>query len=299
MQRLNLMNDSVKNMMEPVLQNIANNDPKSLVRAGAIEALGRYRSEAYKTLFLKSMNDSSYSIAGKSLLALVPLDTATALEKARIMSDQKIKGALSDAVTNVLFTCSGEEDFDNLAAGLTICLSEMKSLQFYSHLPTYLKKVNNTENFRKGIDMIVKFRDTIPEQYRQMLAPYLNGMILNGIASSKQSKGMTDQADYVRSKLPSKPKTAEAAVPAEALRKYAGDYDIEGTSVKITLKDDKTLSLVIPEQPDMELIPVSKDLFGIKFMEGYTLAFTENNNGEVTDFLFKTPDGEVQATRKK
>jgi hypothetical protein len=50
----------------------------------------------------------------------------------------------------------------------------------------------------KGIDMIVSFRDTIPEQYR----PFLNGMILNGIATSKQSKGMTEQADYVKSKLP-------------------------------------------------------------------------------------------------
>jgi hypothetical protein len=40
--------------------------------------------------------------------------------------------------------------------------------------------------------MIVSFRDTIPEQYRQMITPYFNGMILNGIATSKQSKGLTD-----------------------------------------------------------------------------------------------------------
>ena len=109
---------------------------------------------------------------------------------------------------------------------------------------------------------------------------------------------MTDQADYVRSKLP-KPKVAEAAAPAESLKKYAGEYDIEGTVVEIALKDEKTLSLIIPEQPDMELVAVSKDMFGIKYMEGYTMAFSEDNNGEVTDFLFKTPDGEVQATKKK
>jgi hypothetical protein len=145
--------------------------------------------------------------------------------------------------------------------------------------------------------MIVSFRDTVPEQYRQMLTPYFNGMILNGIAVTKQTNGMKDQADYVRSKLP-RPKVT-AAAPIVTLEKYAGQYDIEGTVVEIALKDDKTLSLNIPEQPDMELVVVSKDMFGIKYMEGFTLAFSEDNNGEVTDFVFKTPDGEVQATRKK
>jgi aminopeptidase N len=68
----------------------------------------------------------------------------------------------------------------------------------------FLKRIKNPANFMKGIDMIVSFRDTIPEKYRLMITPFLNGMILNGIATSKQSKGMTEQADYVKSKLPGK-----------------------------------------------------------------------------------------------
>ena len=40
LQRLNLTNDSVKKAVEPILIEMAKNDPKSLVRAGAIEALG-------------------------------------------------------------------------------------------------------------------------------------------------------------------------------------------------------------------------------------------------------------------
>ena len=148
--------------------------------------------------------------------------------------------------------------------------------------------------------MIVNFRDTLPQQYKQMLAPYFNGMILNSLASSKQSKGMIEQADYVKSKLPAKPKTAEvAAVPGESLQKYTGEYDFEGSAVKVTLKENKTLSLVIPGQPEMELVPVSKAKFSIKYMDGYSIEFTSNDKDEVTDMLFNGPNQKVKATRKK
>jgi len=297
LQRLNLANDSVKNSLQPVLLDMAESDPKTLVRAGAIAALGKYFDESFKPLFLKSINDSSYAVAGKSLLALVSLDTLEALGHAKKLSGNNIKGALSDAVTTVLFTCSGEEDFNSLAQRFEVIPFGNEKFAILQPFADYLKRTVNNDNFKKGIDMIVTFRDTVPEQYRQMLTPYFNGMILNGIAVAKQSNGMKDQAEYVKSKLP-RPKVTAAALIV-SLQKYAGEYDIEGTVVEIALKDEKTLSLIIPEQPDMELVAVSKDMFGIKYMEGYSLAFSEDNNGEVTDFVFKTPDGEVQAMRKK
>ena len=148
--------------------------------------------------------------------------------------------------------------------------------------------------------MIVHFRDTIPQQYRQMMDPYFNGMILNSIAASKQSKGMTQQADYVKSKLPAKTKTPEPVVlQTESLQKYTGDYDFDGTTIKVNLKDAKTLIVVIPEQPEMELVPVSKGKFSIKYMEGYSIEFTSNDKGDITDLIFKSPDEEVKAPKKK
>lgn len=163
-----------------------------------------------------------------------------------------------------------------------------------------LKRTENTVSFMKGIDMIVRFRDTIPKQYRQQIDPYLNGMILNGIAMSKQSKGMTDQADYVKSKLPGKTKAPEVSIlPGETLQKYTGEYDFEGTMVKVTLKDDTTLKLAIPEQPDMELVLVSKGKFTIKYMEGYSIEFTANEKGDITELLFNSPDEQVKASKKK
>ena len=300
LQKLYIQNDSVKNSVEPLLADIAVNDPKSLVRASAIAALGRYKKDAYKPLFLKSINDSSYSIAGSALVALGAIDTLAALDKARSLSGQHVKGALSDAVSNVLFSYSGENDFDSLAARFDNLSFGNEKFMILQPFANYLKRVKNQVNFTKGIDMIVGFRDTIPEQYRQMIAPYFNGMILSGIAASKQSKGLTEQADYVKSKLPGKAKPPVAAeFPVETLQKYVGEYELEEVPVKVTLKDNETLSLIIPEQPDMELIPVSKGKFSIKYMEGYSVEFTNNDKGEVTQFVFSSPGGEEKATKKK
>jgi aminopeptidase N len=117
---------------------------------------------------------------------------------ARSLSGQQVKGQLADAVTNVLFTYPDENDFDSLGARFENLPFGNKKFMVLQPFANFLKRIKNPANFMKGIDMIVSFRDTIPEQYR----PFLNGMILNGIATSKQSKGMTEQADYVKSKLP-------------------------------------------------------------------------------------------------
>lgn len=210
-------------------------------------------------------------------------------------------GELSDAVANVLFNYSSEADFDSLAARFGDLPFGNEKFMVLQPFTNYLKRVKNTENFKKGIDMIVSFRDEVPAQYRQQIDPYLNGMILNGIVMSKQSKGLTEQADYVKSKLPAKPKPAVTApvVTTETLQKYTGEYDMDGSTVKIILKDNKTLVMNSADQPDMELTPVSKYKFGIKFMDDYSISFNENDKGEVTDFILKSPDGEVKAMKKK
>jgi aminopeptidase N len=299
LERMNLTNDSVKKAVEPLIVDMVKSDPKSLVRAGAVRALGRYKNAVYKPLFLKAIKDSSYSISGSALVALAAIDTTAALENAKIISRQHVQGELFDAVTNVLFNYSGETDFDSL-------LIRFKNLPVgdkfvvLQQFAGMLKRTKNTDNFKKGIDIIVSFRDTIPSQYRQQTDPYLNGMILNGIASSKQTKGMTEQAEYVKSKLPSRPKApVTVSIPGETLQKYTGEYSLGDASGKITLKDNKTLVLSIPEKPDMELVPVSKDKFSIKFMDDYSISFNANDKGEITDFILKSPGGEEKAVKRK
>ena len=300
LQKLNMMNDSVSKSVEPLLLEIAGDDPKSVVRAGAIAALGRYKNVTYKPLFLKSINDSSYAISGNSLIALSVIDSSAALKEARILSHQNFKGEMADALNTVLYTYAGESDFDSLAAqfdNLPFGNAKFKILQPFSN---YLKRTEDSHNFRKGIDMIVRFRDTIPEQIRQQVEGYFNGMILNSIAMSKQSAGKTEQADYVKAKLPAIQKEkAISEIPEEDLKKYTGEYDDNGTIVKIVLKEDKTLSMIFPEQPVIELTPLSKGKFSIRYMDGYSVEFISNEKGDVTELRFNSSEEQAIMPKKK
>jgi aminopeptidase N len=209
-QNLNIRDDSIKKSVEPILANLAKNDPSTLVRASAIQELGMYKNKTYREFFIKSVNDSSYSVAGNALLALAPIDSTAALGKAKLLSSQHVKGALSRAVDNTLYTYATENDFDSLATRFDNLPFGNKKFNLLQPFANYLKKVKNPDNFRKGIDMIVSFRDTIPQQYRQQILSYFNGMILNGIASSKEKSGLTEQAEYVKSKMAIK---SEAEAP--------------------------------------------------------------------------------------
>src|SRR5450759_2873433 len=111
---------------------------------------------------------------------------------------------------------------------------------------------------------------------------------------------MTEQAEYVKSKLPGKAKTpAVPDLPVENLQKYTGEYDNNGTIIKVALKDDKTLNVIFAGQADMELTPVSRAKFAVKFMEGYSVEFTINDKGDVSELVFHSPGGEIKAPKKK
>jgi aminopeptidase N len=298
-QQLNLLSDSIKGAVEPLLARLAENEPVSIIRASAIEALARLRNPAYRELFLKSVNDSSYSVAGNALNALGSIDSSAAYSKAKELSAQHIKGDLSRATINILYKYASESEFDSLASRfdeLPLGNSKFSLLQPFAG---YLKKVKDPGNFMKGIDMIVRFRDTIPEAYAAQIRSYINGMVLYGIATAKEKAGLTVQAAYVKSKISGKAKEAEGPVLSEeTLRRYTGEYDYEGETIRVTLKDNKILNLAFPGQPEMELAPISSTKFSVKFMQGYTVEFQTNDNNEVTSLSFTSADEEIKATRK-
>jgi len=299
LQSLYVDNDSIKKALEPLLVDMANNDPKSIVRANAIKVIGKYKDIKYKSLFLKSVNDSSYSIAGNALLALGEIDSAVALNQAKILSGQQAKGALSDAIDELVFKYASENDFDTLAIRFNSLPFGMAKFQILQPFANFISRVNNTVNFKKGIDMIVSFRDTIPEQYQDQVLPYINGMILGGIASIKQKEGKSEQADYVTTKLQQDETVPKYEIPEETLQKYTGEYELNGSVIKLILKENKVLTMVSTNGPDMELSPVSKDKFSIKYMNGLSVEFTINEKDEVAEMKLNSPGGQMIAPKLK
>lgn len=85
----------------------------------------------------------------------------------------------------------------------------------------------------------------------------------------------------------------------EDLQKLVGDYDLGGQIAKVSLKNDKTLVLNVPGQPEYELVPIDTNKFNIKSLNGFTIQFNTNDKNEVFELLSIQPNGTFKATRKK
>ncbi|WP_294680330.1 serine hydrolase [uncultured Fluviicola sp.] len=80
------------------------------------------------------------------------------------------------------------------------------------------------------------------------------------------------------------------------LSKYAGDYELEGVTIKIYLKGT-TLMVSVPGQPDYETVSVGNDTFDLTFAKGYSVKFTvENRIAKAVTFV--QPNGNFTAKRK-
>ncbi|MBC7904125.1 MAG: HEAT repeat domain-containing protein [Gemmatimonadaceae bacterium] len=201
---LDMKNEKIRTGFETMISDLAKSDPKSRVRAAAIGLLAQYGKAEYKALFEKAVSDSSYAVSGEALEALAAVDPAAALTEAKRFAKAPMKGKLSSAVSNVLIEGGTEEDFDVIAANfnkLPVSDSKFEALQPFA---AYLGKVRNLDKFKKGIDMIVEFRDAIPAAYRAQTSPYINNVILKGISAEKIKAGLNDHSEYIISKTTDK-----------------------------------------------------------------------------------------------
>ncbi|MCW3086742.1 MAG: serine hydrolase [Sediminibacterium sp.] len=87
-------------------------------------------------------------------------------------------------------------------------------------------------------------------------------------------------------------------VTAEELQKYVGEYTLNGVSPKVYIKDNKTLYILVPGQPDYELVPIDKNKFGLKVISGYYIQFEVNEKGETTELTLIQPNGSFKAKKK-
>ncbi len=88
-------------------------------------------------------------------------------------------------------------------------------------------------------------------------------------------------------------------ISKDSLQKYAGDYLLSGITLSVSIKNDKTLYMLVPGQPEYELVPVDTNKFSIKTLSGFTVQFNTNDKGEIIELLSIQPNGTFKATRKK
>jgi len=189
--------------IENTFVQLASTDPSSEVREQAIDALSGTYNEDYIDLFTSLTKDSSYIVSGAALDALEKVDSSAALSIATNFSKQKIKKRLNTSVTAILAKFGDESIFDFIAKQFEV-LNDQSAEKFYMTVAfgQLLHKVNNPIKFKKGIDLIVKFRETIPREYRSQSDPYFNTKVLGEILKAKKAKGQQNLVDIVTAVIP-------------------------------------------------------------------------------------------------
>ncbi|HMK03442.1 MAG TPA: M1 family metallopeptidase, partial [Ferruginibacter sp.] len=158
------------------IENIANTDKDRRTKAAAISFLAKTKDAKYKPLYEKNITDSSYAVAGASLDGLLQLEPAKAYELAKKYSDDA-KGDLGDIISEVLMSQGTEADFNMIAGRYDDMPLSQEKNGATPTFATYLEKVQNVANVKKGIDHIIKFRNAVPEQFRRFVDPSIKGAL--------------------------------------------------------------------------------------------------------------------------
>ncbi len=202
---LDLGRDGIKQTFEPLIADLAEHDPNKTVKATAISLLGTFRNPKYESMFTKYTSDSSYSVSGDALEALLEIDSVSALKIAKELQKAPAKGELSAAIAVVLIKSGDENDFDAISDNFEKMPDNESKFQFVGPYISMLVRIKSLERLKRGINILIKFKEAIPPAYRSQTDPAFDAA-LNKLAEKKAQDGLQDQSDYIKSVLAEKKK---------------------------------------------------------------------------------------------
>jgi CubicO group peptidase (beta-lactamase class C family) len=82
------------------------------------------------------------------------------------------------------------------------------------------------------------------------------------------------------------------------LEKMCGPYELMGQTITVELKGDRTLVLMAPGQPPLELVPYKGTQFNIKGVTGVSVEFKLDSSGSATGLVLSQPNGTFTAKKK-
>lgn len=114
LENIDLINKfSKKDAIRKIMQ-LANNDAKTLVKAAAIETLGKLTDPELKSIFTKGLQSKSYAVLGKSLVAMYYIDKDLALKKSKELPDD-VRKILATPLTQIFIESKDETELPFIA----------------------------------------------------------------------------------------------------------------------------------------------------------------------------------------
>jgi len=191
LERVDLFQKYYKKEAIAKIENLAKFDKKTLVRAAAIEVLGKLVEVKYKPLFEKGMNSESYAILGKSLFSLYQIDKKATLNKINTLSEGT-KEHLAESITNIYINEKDKTKLPFIANHVLsgMFLSNNKRIQqLYSEAFKWISESDNKEAITNLTDDFVKLGKRYKKfNFDKMAINMLNQLVYTQQQSSNLNK---------------------------------------------------------------------------------------------------------------
>lgn len=177
---------------------MAEQDAFRTVRAKAIDVLAATKNVRYKALYNKAINDSSYSIAGAALDALVTVDEKSATNAITSLK-KDMKGRLKSAVQSVEVLTKTDADFEQMTKDYN---SQDIQEKFYGYktYATFIGRLKDDAIFKKGVDVLIAFRNQVAP-FGPNLKDGLNRILEAQITKKLNATSDKEKLDYLSEKM--------------------------------------------------------------------------------------------------
>jgi len=149
---LNLTSDDVRNAAVPVLTALAQTDGNTLVRAAAINALGKLKASGNMNLFKQALVNPSYAVEGAALSAIAALNPDEGMSLAK-KYEQDNGGELTNSLISVYIDYGSDEQwpFVNKEFKQLPVQSKFMLIRKYAG---FVGRLKSPENVQQGVDVI-------------------------------------------------------------------------------------------------------------------------------------------------
>ena len=159
LENINLGNKFSKRAVIDKIKKIALSDTKTLVRAAAIETLGKLIDPQYIPIFQESLKSKSYSVLGKTLVAIYYVDKNTAIKLSKELPNE-IRKIIATPLTRIFIEANDDSELEfiakNVLSGMFLT-NDNRTKNLYNLAFEKIAKSNNTKAIQNVVtDLVAK-----------------------------------------------------------------------------------------------------------------------------------------------
>ena len=128
------------------------------------------------------------------------MDEAQAYQLANEFAKYPAKGDLLAAMSAIFIKEGDETKFDMIIAGFDKMPLSQEKFEEFPEFAALLLKMNNTDQFKKAVDALVRFRESIPANQKAEISTLINNNFLKPIGQARRLLARKNKL-YILSKV--------------------------------------------------------------------------------------------------